>query len=228
MARRTTDRRVDSEESGFSITEVAFAMAVMLVVMMMGLRASSGLLKVETAAVGKGEATLQVTGALNELRQEIISANVLFDPASDHTAGGVNYAGTNPDGSQIAAGWSLRIYTQVGGNPMCAQWRLLATGVLQTRTWSDLWSQTDGESGVVHPWSTVAAGIFNPGNAVPFVLDPGQNYGGSASSRLLDLDLYVSPAGTVSTAQPMQSSIAARNAEYYPANTGDCYPVPPS
>ena len=211
-----------ADERGFSTAEVAAALFVLMLLMMMGLRATASVLNVDTQAVGKGQATLQVVAAFNELRQEIVSANVLFDPASD-VSGGVNYAGKNADGTAIQAGWSLRIYTQLNGQPMCVQWRLLDTGALQTRSWSDQW-QTDG---ITHPWATLASGVENPNGSPPFALNYSTNFGGS-SSRLVMVNLYASPESAHESDELLQSSIAGRDAEYYPANTGDCYPVPSS
>ncbi|MHB8593853.1 MAG: hypothetical protein ACYDB3_05880 [Acidimicrobiales bacterium] len=210
------------EEEGFSMMELVFAMGVMMVVMFMGLKATGSLLKVEGEAVSKGQSTTQTAAAFNELRQELVSANILFDPANEFDSNNVNYAGTNPDGSRIPPGFSMRVYTQVSGDPMCVQWRLLNTGDLQTRSWSNLW-QTNN---IVHPWATLASGLDNAQASPPFVLDAGRNYGGSASSRLMDIDLFeVANQARIAPVQ-MQSSIAARDAEYYPPNTGDCSPVP--
>ncbi|MHB8681979.1 MAG: PulJ/GspJ family protein [Acidimicrobiales bacterium] len=209
------------DEAGFSVTEVAFAMAIMMIVLLMGLRATGSVLNVETQAVGKGQATTQVVAALNELRQEIVSANVLFDPAGDHYSNGSNYAGTNADGTAIPAGWSLRVYTQLNGTPMCVQWRVLDTGAMQTRTWSNEW-QFDR---IVHAWSTLASNVVNPVSSPPFSLNYSTNYGGN-SSRLISVSLLTSTGTSKQAPVPLQSSIAGRDAEYYPANTGDCYPVP--
>ncbi|HUY63139.1 MAG TPA: hypothetical protein VMV14_01325 [Acidimicrobiales bacterium] len=206
------------------MVELVFAMAIMMVVLIMGLKATGSMLNVETQAIGKGQATTQVVAAMSELRQEIVSANVLFDPSAEHDSSNNNFAGSNPDGSKIPVGWSMRIYTQINGTPMCAQWRILNTGVLQTRTWSDLWQS----NGIIHSWATLSTSVVNSSGSgsIPFVLDAGQNYGGSASSRLMDIDLLVSTNDSRVVPVALQSSIAARNAEYYPPNTGDCYPVP--
>ncbi|MHB8440072.1 MAG: PulJ/GspJ family protein [Acidimicrobiales bacterium] len=199
-------------ESGFTIVEVIAAMGVMSIVMLMGLSATGNLLNVSTDAIGKGQATTQVVAALTELRQEIISANIVFDPATE------NLSGTD------GAGFALRIYTQLNGKPMCVEWRLQTDGELQTRTWSDQW-KTDG---LVHPWTTMAWNVQNPPSAVPFTLNYNTNYGG-ADSRLVDIDLYLATTHAASSPTVLvQSAIAGRDAEYYPANTNDCSPEPSS
>jgi type II secretory pathway pseudopilin PulG len=214
-------------EGGFNMVEIVVAMGIMMVVLMVGMVAASTAVDVETQATGKGQATAQVVAALTELRQEIVSANVIFDPANDvYTSGphtGANYAGTNPDGSKINAGWSLRIYTQLNGNAMCVQWRLLNSGSLQTRLWTPSWSQSSGAEGTVYPWDTLATNVVN--TQAPFSLNYSANYGGS-NSRLVIVALLASAHDAKVSNQLLQSSIAARDAEYYPANTLDCYPVP--
>lgn len=214
-------------EGGFNMVEIVVAMGIMMAVLMVGMVAASTAVDVETQATSKGQATAQDVAALTELRQEIVSANVIFDPANDmYTSGaqsGTNYAGTNADGTKIQAGWSLRIYTQLNGNAMCVQWRLLDTGALQTRLWTPSWSQSSGSSGTVYPWDTLATNVVN--SQAPFSLNYSANYGGS-NSRLVDVALLASARDAKVNSQLLQSSIAARDAEYYPANTLDCYPVP--
>jgi len=192
------------------------ASAVMIVVVTMGFVATQSVMSVSTGALAKAQATSVSALALSQIREETTSANILYDPAAE----GAN-AGTNPDGSAIPAGFSLRIYTQANGIFTCMQWRVLDTGVLQTRSWSNEW-QTNGD---VENWTSLLTGVVNPVSTPPFVLDSGANYGGSASSRLLDVDLVLG-GKTVALPVVVDSSIAGRDAEYYPQNTGDCSPVP--
>jgi hypothetical protein len=209
------------------MVEIVVAMGLMMVVLMVGMRAASTAVDVEAQATSKGQATTQVVAAMTELRQEIVSADVIFDPSNEqYTSGpssGTNYAGANPDGTKINPGWSLRIYTQLNGNTMCVQWRLLDNGALQTRMWSPVWSQSSGQSGTVYPWDTLATNVVN--TSAPFALNYSANYGGS-NSRLVIVSLLASAGNARVSPQLLQSSIAARDAEYYPANTLDCYPVP--
>lgn len=203
-------------EAGFTAVEMAIACAVLVIVALMGFAAMGSTLSGSTQDLAKAQATTVSGAALNELRLEATSANILYNPANEGTN-----AGTNADHTSIPAGFTLRLYTQTNGILNCIQWRLLDTGALQVRSWSNDW-QTNG---VVGNWSTLLSGLTNPSNTPPFVLDQGTNFGGSSSSRLLDVDLIL---GGKSIAQPVkiQSSIAARDAEYYPQNSGACTPVP--
>ena len=218
-------------EGGFTMVEVVLAMGVMMIVLIMGMRAATSAVNVETQTVSKGQATTQAVIALTELRQEIVSANVIFDPANEiyHSGSktGQNYAGTSPDGANIPAGWSLRIYTELNGIDECVQWRLLDTvsgGALQTRTWDPSWSLGD-TSAPVHPWSTLSTNVVNGPSLIPFALNYAANYGGS-NSRLVNVTLLASANDKHVDPVTLQSSIAARDAEYFPANTSACYPVP--
>jgi hypothetical protein len=201
---------------GFTALEVVLAMAMLSVVMLIGFQSVGTVLGVGNRALSTRQSTGVTAIAMTALRQQAVSANILFNPATE----GSN-PGTNPDGSAIAPGFSLRIYTQTNGIFTCVQWRVLNTGVLQFRSWSDLW-QTNG---VVGGWSTLATGFANPTSKPPFALDPGSNYGAGGSGRLLDIDLFVQSGATGNTVED-QATIAGRDAEYYPQNTGDCSPVP--
>jgi type II secretory pathway pseudopilin PulG len=204
-------------QAGFTVLEVVFAMAMLLVVSLAGFTAVGSVLRVGSQALNSRQAGAVAAVTMTNLRQEAVSANILFNPASE----GAN-AGTNPGGTSIPAGFSLRIYTQTNGIFTCVQWRLLDTGALQLRSWSDLWQS----NGVVRGWTTLLTGIANPTSEPPFVLDSGANYGGTVSGRLLDVDLVVRGGGGSANRVEVRASIAGRDAEYYPQNTGDCSPVP--
>lgn len=233
-------------EAGQTVLEVALAVTILVGVVSTAFVGLSTALSAEAGADAKGQATYEAGAAMSEIRQEVISANILFDPQDEFnstggyngTTGtncavptttkiggtGINCAGINADGTAIAPGFSLRIYTQENGLLTCVQWRVLDTGTLQTRSWSDQWQV----NGIVHAWTNLVTGLTNKSSVPPFVLDSDSNYGGSASSRLLDIDLVTVSSGDPGGPVAVQSSIAGRDAEYYPSNTGDCSPVPPA
>ena len=210
-------RGTSRHDAGFTAIEIIVAMGMLVVVMGMGMEAVGTMLGVGNQAISTRQASAVSALAMNELRQEAVSANILFNPATEGTN-----AGNNPDGPAVASGFSLRIYTQTNGVFTCVQWRVLNTGVLQVRSWSDLW-QTNG---VVRGWSTQLSGVVNASNNPPFMLDSGANYGGTSNGRLLDIDLLVRGSNGAPGPIDFKASIAGRDAEYYPQNTGDCSPVP--
>ena len=201
-------RQIEHGEGGFTLIEVVLAMAMLVVVLTLSMQAVSTVLGLSTLATSTGYANEQAALAMTELRQEIISADILFNPATEGSD-----AGTNPDGSSIPAGFSMRIYTELNGIPECVQWRLLDTGALQSRSYSDQW-QTDG---VVGLWSTLEAGVTNPASNPPFSIDTGANFGGSSGSRLVDVTLDFDQTTKPVTMIQDQTSVAARDAEYTPA-----------
>jgi prepilin-type N-terminal cleavage/methylation domain-containing protein len=213
------DQYCEDAEGGFTLVEMVIAMAMLTVILTLSMQAVSMVLGLSTLAASTGYANEQASLTLNQLREEIISANILFNPSTEGTN-----AGTNPDGSSIPAGFSLRIYTELNGVPECVQWRLLDTGALQTRSYSDEW-QTDG---IVGDWTTLETGVANPQSDPPFSIDAGANFGGASGSRLIDVTLDFDETTKPVTMIQDQASIAARDAEYYPGNTDDCSPVPPA
>jgi hypothetical protein len=200
-------------DEGFTLIETSVATFLLGFVLLMTSLAMANFATSNTSGMSVVSADQRAMDIWNKMQSELVSADVLFDPSTE----GSN-AGTNPDQSAIPTGFSLRALTQTGGTPMCVQWRLLNTGVLQQRSFSNLW-QTDGKVG---SWANIASGINNPTTAPPFVLDTGSQFGG----RLLDLNLYIT--GDRQTVN-VQSSVTAHDAQFYQASsqdTQDCNPVP--
>lgn len=192
-------------------------MGLLVAVGVMGFKAVGTVFTLSTHTLDSAQSATVSALAMHDLSQEAMSANIVFDPSTE----GSN-AGTNPDGSSIPAGFSLRIYTQNNGIFSCVQWRLVDTGVLQVRQWSD---------GSTPPgWSSLLSGVVNysppspfSGQPKPFVLDAASSYYGGSSSggRLLDVDLILDQHKT-ETPIEVRTSIAGRDAWYYPANSGFC------
>jgi hypothetical protein len=187
---------------------------LMSLVMTAVITTMSTFLTATNSAIKLGQADDQATLVMDQLEHQIVSANVLYNPATEGTN-----AGTNPDTTAIPAGFSLRIYTQIHGVATCEQWRVFDTGVVQSRSW------TDTSTPVVVRWIQQMTGVVNPSTTPPFVLDSTSQYG----DRVLDVDLIVQTGASKSNTITVTSSITARNAEFYQsatADTADCTPVP--
>jgi len=201
-------------EEGVTLLELGFSMLLMSFLMIAVVTTISTFMSTTNNAIKLGQADDQASLVIDQLQSQIVSANVLYNPATEGTN-----AGTNPDSTAIPAGFSLRIYTQVRGVPACVQWRVFDTGVVQSRTW------TDTTPPAVSPWKQQMVGIVNPSTTPPFALDSTSAYG----NRVLDLDLIVQTGTSKATTVTIASSLTARNAQFFqPAanDTADCTPVP--
>src|ERR1700726_2769761 len=92
MVRRVNRRASRAGEAGFTALEVTIAMAMLLVVIMGGFTAVGTVLKVGNQALTTRQAGAVAALTMTNLREEAVSANILFNPATE----GAN-AGTNPD-----------------------------------------------------------------------------------------------------------------------------------
>ena len=153
------------------------------------------------------QANDQARQAIQQIDKEVRSGNLLYDPATEP----VNSAGpscspiTVPANDCIAAGYSLRVYTQANGNYQCVQWRVL-NETLQTRSWN-----TDNT--LVTGWSTVADHVVNAttaGAGAPFARDSDSTFGG----RLLDVNVLVNEGCGSGQGIQVQTSVAGRNTWY--------------
>ncbi|MBV8984800.1 MAG: type II secretion system protein [Acidimicrobiia bacterium] len=210
-------RRAD--QAGFTLVETLIASALLGVVLTM-CYAFLASMQMEVGRVdSRQQSNDQATLAAHELDREVRSGNVLYDPTQE----GSN-AGTSPDGSAIPPGFSVRIYTQANGIQRCVQWRVVDTGVLQKRSWADQWE--NDPSTLVSGWRTVATGIVNPTSQPPFSLDSSAGDATKSVSRLVDVDFVANANSTLGASAEVQLSVAGRNTEYFPTNSGLCSDIP--
>jgi len=205
-----------ARDGGFTLIEISIAIGLLGTVLAM---AFGALISFQNA-IGKSDTRSQSNDqarlAVLQIDRQVRSGNVLYNPAAE----GAN-AGTNPDGTAIPTGFAMRIYTQSNAVERCVQWRLLNTYDLQKRAWSPSWG-TDGQ---VSGWRTVAQNIVNLTSSPPFALDTNANYGG-ANSRLVKVDLISNVRASNGSNVEIQSSVEARNTEYFASNSGLCSPIP--
>jgi type II secretory pathway pseudopilin PulG len=137
----------------------------------------------------------QVRLAVEQIDRQVRSGNVLYDPATE---------GSNA-GSGIAAGFSMRIYTQANGIERCVQWRV-TSGKLQSRSWAQTW-QVDGN---VSGWRTVSDHIVNTTSQPPFSLDPSSGFG----QRLINVDVLANVRSDTGSNVEAKTSVTGRNTQY--------------
>ena len=205
------------DQGGFTLVETMVASSLLLTILAICFAFMVSIQNAVGRSDSRQQSNDQATLAAHDVDRQIRSGNVLYDPAAE----GSN-AGTNPDSTAIPAGFSLRVYTQANGLQRCVQWRLLNTNVLQRRSWSQSW-RVDGQ---VSGWATVASGIVNPTNQPPFALDSSSGFGGAGNSRLVNVDLLANNNTSKGATAEVQLSVAGRNTEYFPTNSGLCGDIP--
>ena len=150
--------------------------------------------------ISRSSSNDEVRLATYSLDREVRSGNVLYDPALEAYAPG-----------DIAAGMSVRVYTQSNETFRCVQWRVTSDDELQRRSWSPEW-QSDPD-GLVNGWNTVATGIRNRADAKgPAFARPQTN--------LLTVDIWSNndPTAKKGNAVNVKASVSGRNTIFYSAN----------
>jgi prepilin-type N-terminal cleavage/methylation domain-containing protein len=211
--------RLRRDERGFTLVELMVASALLGIVVTMCLGFLVSIQNAVSRADSRQQTNDQAALAAHEVDRQIRSGNVLYDP----TAEGAN-AGTNPDGSAIPSGFSLRIYTQANGIQRCVQWRVLNTKALQKRSWSEAWENDPAT--LVSAWGTVATGIVNTSSQPPFALDSSSGDVTKSVSRLVNIDFLANNNSNKGATAEIQLSVAGRNTEYFPTNSGLCTDIP--
>jgi len=220
-ARRGESRPADARraEDGFTVIEIMVASMLLLIVVAFSFGALVSLQRTSTIVDARGRSMDQAHLAIQQIETQVRSSDILYATTGENP-GGVSNAGTNPDSTQVAVGFSLRIYTQTNGTFLCDQWRVLDTGSLQTRSWSPTW-QTDGN---VSGWRTVATSLVNgsatldPSNTKPFTSD-------ATYSGLLDISLLTNADPNRSSNDALIASVVGRDIQYG-VTTNACSSIP--
>ncbi len=218
--------RLRDDESGFTIIELVVVTGLLGTVLAMAFGAIASFQSAIVTSDTRSQTNDQARLAVEQIDRQVRSGNVLYDPSNE----GSN-AGTNPDGSAIPAGFSMRIYTQANGVERCVQWRVLNTQVLQKRAWSQAWR----DDGQVSGWRTVATGIVNSTLQKPFSLDSAVAFGGPGpspspgvqnNSRLVNIDIIANVNSNHGSNVEYTNSAEGRNTQYFAPNSGLCTDIP--
>jgi len=202
-----------ARDAGYSLTELLISMGIFggLMAIVMGI-----LISISTAAADNMTRAAQVEEArigIMQIDRQVRSGNVISDPSVE-----------NPVDSGVAAGYSLRVFTQTNGVRKCVQWRVLfpepgkPQGELQYRSWDTNW-QTGG---TVEPWSVVARDVIAPVSGAPFAkVDPLSG----TSAQSVSVTLRIQGERTTSKPTTVTTILTGRNTVYgYPSDV--CSPVP--
>jgi hypothetical protein len=190
-----------------TLVELLVAMPLGLLVLGLVLALVVSTTNTESAGVAVGQANGTVNNAMNTIKQDVINADVIFDPATEGVRAGAT----------IKAGFSLRMLTVIGGQTTCVQWRV-STKALQNRSWPV------GIPPSAVSWVTRFRGVANQQTDPPFTMTKTSPYG----DRLVDVNLAITTSTpTRPLASVVQSAFSASNAQFFRASaTQFCTPTP--
>jgi type II secretory pathway pseudopilin PulG len=207
--------RLARREEGFTLLELVFTSALLLVVAAIFQQL---LISTQTAVqreLDRSETTDAVGLAMFQIERQVRSGNLFYDPSLD-----------SDPANGIVPGMSLRVYTQANASTSaypnrCVQWRIYLDR-LDMREWSPAWQ----ENGYVTDWRTVTSGVVNRSQTptVPaFTLDQSQSLYGN---RLVNIVLLTNTRSSSGPAARVESSVTGRNTGYgFPASV--CNNIPP-
>ncbi|PKQ17833.1 MAG: hypothetical protein CVT68_06465, partial [Actinobacteria bacterium HGW-Actinobacteria-8] len=201
-------QRARREEGGFTLVELLISMTIFSVLMAIILSLMITMMYQAKDNLGRQRAVEQGRLGLSQIDRQIRSGNLILDPIND----GVTESG-------VPANYSLRIYTQEGGDDKCVQWRVMfygsgEFGQLEYREWDPVDTTT------VTPWSRVASNLVAPTATFaatdsqswpPFWVDTTLPTGTDAQNIRITLRLSDPDAKDGSKPQVLTSVITGRN-----------------
>jgi prepilin-type N-terminal cleavage/methylation domain-containing protein len=217
-------QRARREEGGFTLVELLVSMTIFSVLMAVILSLMITMMYQAKDNLGRQRAVEQGRLGLSQIDRQIRSGNLILDPLNDGVAE-----------SGVPANYSLRIYTQEGGDDMCVQWRVIfydssEFGQLEYREWDPVDTTT------ATPWSRVASNVVAPTSAFaatdpqswpPFWVDTTLPTGTDAQNIRITLRMSDPDAKTSSKPQVLTSVITGRNTVFgYPSLTCNVVPTP--
>ncbi len=215
-------RRGRREESGFTLVELLVSMTIFSLLMGIILSLMVTMMYQAKDNLGRQRAVEQGRLGLAQIDRQIRSGNLILDPSGDLTAG-------------VPSNYSLRIYTQEGGEDLCVQWRVIFYGTsqlgqLEYREWKP------ADTTTVTPWSRVASNLAKPPVAFsaansqswpPFWVDTTLPTGTDAQNIRITLRLGDPDVKAGSKPQVLTSVVTGRNTVFgYPSLTCNTVPTP--
>ncbi len=208
-------RRALSSDEGMTLVELLVSMIVFAILMAITTAVMIDLMYMSRENLGRVNATENGRLGLSQIDRQVRSGNVILDPSLETASG-----------SGVAPYYSMRIYTQEGGTPKCAQWRVIDAdgdgfGSLEYRQWSPNYP-TDPD---VQEWGVVAHDLqvtpfvtpdpADPTTWPPFWKDPTTAIasGGATVAQNVRITLHVKTPEMREEAKPVtiSSVVTGRN-----------------
>lgn len=147
----TKRERASKADGGFTLIEILVSMAIFSILMALIFGLFITMLNQSSDNLARTRSVEQARLGISQIDRQVRSGNVILDPALD----GMTEAG-------VPSNYSLRVYTQEGGDDKCAQWRVIFDnpgdkfGRLEFREWDA------GNPSTSTPWSSVANNVESP------------------------------------------------------------------
>jgi prepilin-type N-terminal cleavage/methylation domain-containing protein len=219
-----------SRDSGFSLPEMLVTMAVFGLLMSFTFGILISIMYQSRDTQSRALALEDMRLGLSQIDRQVRSGNVILDPEEE----GIATSGVEPF-------YSMRIFTQEGGEARCAQWRVIdkdgdGYGNLEFRTWDPIYPA----SADVDPWGVVAHNIIDvgvhptssadidptkPATWPPFWTD--KTIGSRTEAQFVRITLRLRAPGEIGDmAASVTTVVTGRNTVFgYPSST--CSVVPP-
>lgn len=123
-------KRLLRRDDGMTLMELMVVMSIFSFLMVLVFGVMIQVMYMSKDNMGRVSSAENARLGLSQIDRQVRSGSVILDPADEPAS----HSGVDPF-------YSLRIFTQEGGTPKCAQWRVIdadgdGTGVLEYREWS--------------------------------------------------------------------------------------------
>lgn len=221
-------------DSGFTLVEMLVVMGVFGLLMVITFTILLQFMFQAQDAQARALALQDMRLGVSQIDRQVRSGNVIRDPATE-------VAGVA--GISVGPFYSMRIFTQEGGEPRCAQWRVIdhdddGFGDLEFRSWDPGYPgvlDVDDWGAVahnivdvgVHPTSTSQIDRNDPATWPPFWVDTA--VGSRTQAQFVRITLRLKAPGQREDTKPVSVTtvVTGRNTIFgYPSST--CGVVPPA
>ncbi|WP_084101402.1 PilW family protein [Demequina sp. NBRC 110051] len=223
--------RLRKEEHGFTLVELVVTMAVFSVIMAIVFAVLIQMMGLTKESVARSDSIQQARLGLSQIELQVRSGAVIRNPEAENVAD-----------SGASKFYSMRILTELNGNPTCAQWRVVDSagsgrGNLEFRTWDPAYPVVEQ----VSDWGVVARDLVlvdvapedssdidpeDAGTWPPFWVD--DSVGGDTEAQFVRVTLRLKSAEQSESSKPtsVTTMVTGRNTVFGNYTDESCSPVP--